>query len=210
MALTCFICERRAEDAQEIPSDVSPESEDHLKKWLDAIGEADGDTLAQLSLCSHHFSQACSAGLILVDNAIPTLELAPTSSDPIAKAAEMDRSSPQREPETERSPSPLLHSQSSSIKRPIITKGRRIHMLPEEEMKEIQPIKYVRYLKSVNWDEISKVPTEAKIVWEVAMEELKENNDKIKHLQAQVRQLSATVQKLKNALKRKRRANAFR
>lgn len=78
-------------------------------------------------------------------------------------------------------------------------------------MKKMQPIKYVRYLKSVNWDEISKVPAEAKIVWEVAMEELKEDNDKIKHLQAHVRQLTATVQKLKNALKtRKRIANAFR
>lgn len=78
-------------------------------------------------------------------------------------------------------------------------------MLPEEEMREA-PIKYVRHLKSVNWDEISKVPAEAKIVWEVAMEELKEDNDKIKHLQAHVRQLSATVQKLKNALKTRGRA----
>lgn len=87
-------------------------------------------------------------------------------------------------------------------------------MLPKEEMKKVQPIKYVRHLKSVNWDEIWKVPAEAKIVWEVAMEELKEDNDKIKHLQAHVRQLSATVQKLKNALKTRKSsatsANAFR
>lgn len=84
-------------------------------------------------------------------------------------------------------------------------------MLSKEEMKE-QPIKYVRYLKHVNWDEISKVPEEAKIVWEVAMEELKEDNDKIKHLQAHVHQLNATVQKLKNALKTRRRrtSNSFR
>lgn len=85
-------------------------------------------------------------------------------------------------------------------------------MLPEEETRQAQPIKYVRYLKSVNWDEISRVPAEAKIVWEVAMEELKEDNDKIKHLQAHVRQLNATVQKLKGALKTRRgttSANAF-
>jgi len=86
-------------------------------------------------------------------------------------------------------------------------------MLTKEDIKE-QPIKYVRHLKSVNWDEISKVPAEAKIVWEVAMEELKENNDNIKHLQAHIRQLSATVQKLKNALKTRKEnatsANTFR
>jgi len=83
-------------------------------------------------------------------------------------------------------------------------------MLTKEDIKE-QPTKYVRHLKSVNWDEIWKVPAEAKIVWEVAMEELKENNDNIKHLQAHIRQLSATVQKLKNALKtRKRDATTFR
>lgn len=80
-------------------------------------------------------------------------------------------------------------------------------MLSKEEMKE-QPIKYVRYLKHVNWDEISKVPEEAKIVWEVAMEELKEDNDKIKDLQAHVRQLSVTVQKLKNALKLRQRTTS--
>lgn len=78
-------------------------------------------------------------------------------------------------------------------------------MLSDEEMRETQPIKYVRFLKSVNWDEISKVPGEAKIVWEVAMEELKEDNEKIKHLQAHVRQLTATVLKLKNALKKTRK-----
>jgi len=86
-------------------------------------------------------------------------------------------------------------------------------MLTKEDMKE-QPIKYVRYLKSVNWDEISKVPAEAKIVWEVAMEELKENNDNIKHLQAHIRQLSAIVQKLKNELKTRKgdatSANTYR
>lgn len=81
-------------------------------------------------------------------------------------------------------------------------------MLSKEEMKE-QPSKYVRHLKSVNWDEISKVPAEAKIVWEVAMEELKEDNDKIKHLQAHVCHLRTTVQKLKNALKT-RGNSAFR
>jgi len=74
-------------------------------------------------------------------------------------------------------------------------------MLSDEEMKEMQPIKYVRYLKNVDWDEISKMPEEAKIVWEVAIEELKENNDKIRYLQAHVRQLGTTVQRLKNALK---------
>jgi len=85
------------------------------------------------------------------------------------------------------------------------SRGRRIHMLSDEEMKEMQPIKYVRYLKNVDWDEISKMPEEAKIVWEVAIEELKENNDKIRHLQAHVRQLGTTVQRLKNALKANKR-----
>ncbi|XP_012528034.1 uncharacterized protein LOC105832010 [Monomorium pharaonis] len=194
--MSCYVCEqRRSEGAQEIPSDVSIEDEDHLKKCFEAIGKAHEEVLTQLSLCSHHFSQACSAGLILTNNAAPTL--APTSSDSIAKAAEVDRSSPQRESDSEQSPSPLS---PFPIRRPIITRGRRTRMLPQEEV-EIQPFKHVRYLKSVNWDEISKVPGEAKIVWEVAMEELKENNDKIKHLQAQVHQLSAIVQKLKNTLK---------
>ncbi|XP_011697212.1 PREDICTED: uncharacterized protein LOC105455524 isoform X2 [Wasmannia auropunctata] len=179
--------------------DRFPEDEDCWKKWLNAIGEANGDVLAQLSLCSRHFSQACSSGLILVDNAVPTSELAPTSFGSIAKATGTDRLSPQREPEVRRSS--LLRSLPSSIKRPTITRGRRVHMLSKEEMKEMPPIKYVRYLKNVNWDEIWKVPEEAKIVWEVAMEELKEDNDKIKHLQAHVRQLSVTIQKLKNALK---------
>lgn len=78
-------------------------------------------------------------------------------------------------------------------------------MLSDEEMRETQPIKYVRFLKNVNWDEISKVPGEAKIVWEVAMEELKEDNEKIKHLQSHARQLNATVLKLKNALKTRRK-----
>lgn len=78
-------------------------------------------------------------------------------------------------------------------------------MLSKEELKEVQPIRYVRYLKNVNWDEISKVPEEAKIVWEVAMEKLKENNGKIKDLQAYVRQLSVTIQKLKKTLKRNKR-----
>lgn len=84
-------------------------------------------------------------------------------------------------------------------------------MLSDEEMKEMQPQKYVRYLKSVNWDEISKLPAEAKIVWEVAMEELKEGNDKIKNLQAHVGQLKSTVRKLKTILKvrmNKQKANA--
>lgn len=79
-------------------------------------------------------------------------------------------------------------------------------MLSEEEMKEIQPIKYVRSIKSVNWDEISKVPAEAKIAWEVAMEELKENNDEIKNLQTQVHQLNATISKLKKVLKERKMA----
>lgn len=74
-------------------------------------------------------------------------------------------------------------------------------MLSEEEMKQAQPIKYVRSIKSINWDEISKVPAEAKIAWEVAMEELKENKDKIKSLEAQVHQLNATISKLKKVLK---------
>lgn len=74
-------------------------------------------------------------------------------------------------------------------------------MLSDEEIQEMQPMKYVRYLKSVNWDEISKVPAEAKIAWEVAMEELKEGNDKIKHLQAHVCHLKTTVRKLEAALK---------
>ncbi|XP_071577767.1 uncharacterized protein [Temnothorax nylanderi] len=211
-SMSCFLCRQHSEDAQEIPSDIFPENKNRWKKWLDAISETNEDVPAQLSLCSHHFSQACSAGFILMDNAVPTLELAPTScTDSIAKAAEVDRSSPQREPETERPSSPILRSLPSSIRRPTITRGRRVHMLPKEEMKE-QPIKYVRYLKSVNWDEISKVPAEAKIVWEVAMEELKEDNDNIKHLQAQVRQLTVTVQKLKNVLKTRKRSatSAFR
>ncbi|KYQ60202.1 hypothetical protein ALC60_00609 [Trachymyrmex zeteki] len=155
----------------------------------------------------HHFSQACSTGLILIDNATntsPTLEPTPIFSKSIAKATEIDRSSPQREPETKRSPTSLLHS-LPPIRRPTITRDRRIHMLSKEELKEVQPIRYVRYLKNVNWDEISKVPEEAKIVWEVAMEKLKENNGKIKDLQAYVRQLSVTIQKLKKTLKRNKR-----
>lgn len=102
-----------------------PEDENRWKQWLDAIGETNEDVPSQLSLCSRHFSQACSAGLILMDNIVPisTLELPPTSSDSIAKAAKVDRSSPKIEPKTKRSPSPLLlGSLSSSIKRPIITK----------------------------------------------------------------------------------------
>lgn len=82
-------------------------------------------------------------------------------------------------------------------------------MLSEEEMRKMQPMKYVRYLKSVDWDEISKIPDEAKIVWEVAMEELKEGYDKIKLLQANVRRLKATMRNLRAALKaRTRRAAA--
>jgi len=80
-------------------------------------------------------------------------------------------------------------------------------MLSEEEMKEIQPIKYVRSVKSVNWDEISKVPAEAKIAWEVAMEELKENNDEIKNLQAQAHQLNASILQLKKMLKARKLIN---
>lgn len=74
-------------------------------------------------------------------------------------------------------------------------------MLSDEEIRQMQPMKYVRYLKSVNWDEISKMPAEAKIAWEVAMEELKEGNDKIKHLQTYVCHLKTTVRKLEAALK---------
>ncbi|XP_011864178.1 PREDICTED: uncharacterized protein LOC105560044 [Vollenhovia emeryi] len=147
------------------------------------------------------------------NNVIPTSEPAATSSDSIASAAAVDRSSPQREPETKRPPSPLLRSLPSSVRRPIISRGRPVHMLSKEQMKA-QPIKYVRYLKNVNWDEVSKDPGEAKIVWEVAMEELKADYDKIKNLQAHVRQLSVTIQKFKNALKARQRraifANAFR
>lgn len=83
-----------------------PEDEARWKKWLDAIGQANEGVLAQLSLCSRHFSQACSADFILMDNADPTLELAPISS--LAK--------PQRWN------SPLLHSLPSSIRRPTITR----------------------------------------------------------------------------------------
>lgn len=83
-------------------------------------------------------------------------------------------------------------------------------MLSDEEMKAMQPIKYVRYLKNVNWDEIWKVPEEAKIVWEVAMEELKEDNDKIRCLQAHVRQLNTTIQRLKNVLKTNRKSDRRR
>lgn len=97
-----------------------PEDEVRWKKWLDAIDQANEGVLVQLSLCSRHFSQACSADFILVDNADPTLELAPTSS--LAKAAEVERSPLQREPETERLPSPLLRSLPSSIRRPTITR----------------------------------------------------------------------------------------
>lgn len=82
-------------------------------------------------------------------------------------------------------------------------------MLSDEEIQEMKPMKQVRYLKNVNWDEISKLPSEAKIVWEVAMEELKEGNDKIKHLQAHIRHLKATVRKLEAVLKaRTKRAAA--
>ncbi|XP_011647913.1 uncharacterized protein LOC105434040 [Pogonomyrmex barbatus] len=210
MATNCFLCEQRSEDAQEKSSNVFVQDEDRWKKWLEAISKADDDVLAHLSLCLPHFSEACSAGLILTNNVIPSLKLVPSSSNSIAKAAEIDRSSPQRKPETERSSS-LERSPTLSSNKSIVRRGRRVHMLTEDEMKEMPPIKYVRNLKDVNWDEISKVPEEAKIVWEVAMEELKEDNDTIKHLQAHIRQLTITVQKLKNALKtRQRRANALR
>ncbi|KAL6258716.1 hypothetical protein P5V15_010666 [Pogonomyrmex californicus] len=210
MATNCFLCEQRSEDAREKPSNVFVQDEDRWKKWLEAISKADDDVLAHLSLCLPHFSEACSAGLILTNNVIPSLKLVPSSSNSIAKAAEVDRSSPQRKPETERSSS-LERSPTLSSNKSIMRRGRRVHMLTEDEMKEMPPIKYVRNLKDVNWDEISKVPEEAKIVWEVAMEELKEDNDTIKHLQAHIRQLTITVQKLKNALKtRQRRANALR
>ncbi|KAL0102241.1 hypothetical protein PUN28_018643 [Cardiocondyla obscurior] len=55
------------------------------------------------SLCSCHFSQAYSAGFIPIDNAVRLWnwrQLSPTRSR--QKATEVDRSSPQREPETVR------------------------------------------------------------------------------------------------------------
>ncbi|XP_070153912.1 THAP domain-containing protein 1-like [Polyergus mexicanus] len=185
MATSCILCEQRSEDAHEISFHAFPEGEeDHRKSWLDAIGKTNAEVPAQSSLCSRHFSQSCLTGSSLMDNAVPTMQLEPYIS------TGDDR--PQEESETE-----LF----VPITRPTVSKGRRIHMLSDEEMKETRPIKYVRFLKNVNWDEISKVPAEAKIVWEVAMEELKEDNEKIKHLQAHARQLNATVLKLKNALK---------
>ncbi|XP_029160811.1 THAP domain-containing protein 1-like [Nylanderia fulva] len=184
MATSCILCEQRSENAHDISFHTFPENEDHRKRWLDAIGKTNAEVPAKSSLCSRHFSQNCFINSSLIDNAVPTLQLEPYCS------TEEDR--PQENSETE-----LF----MPISRPTITKGRRIHMLSDEEMKNTQPIKYVRFLKSVNWDEISKVPAEAKIVWEVAMEELKEDNEKIKHLQAHVRQLNATILKLKNALK---------
>ncbi|EFN85110.1 uncharacterized protein LOC105182672 isoform X2 [Harpegnathos saltator] len=139
---------------------------------------------AQSCLCSRHFPQDCYANAILKDDALPSLELGLT--DPTSNA-EVDG-----KPGTQLSP--------PQIARPIIRRPRT-RMLSDEEIQKMQPIKYVRYLKSVNWDEISKLPTEAKIVWEVAMEELKEGNDKIKHLQAHVRHLKTTVRKLEAVLK---------
>ncbi|KAL6426784.1 hypothetical protein ACFW04_009249 [Cataglyphis niger] len=188
MAMSCILCEQRSEDANEISFHAFPENENHRKSWLDAIGKTNTEVPAESSLCSRHFSQSCFTGSSLRDNTVPTLQLEPYFS------AEEGRS--QEESETEL---------SAPITRPTVSKGRRIHMLSDEEMKEMQPIKYVRFLKSVNWDEISKVPAEAKIVWEVAMEELKEDNEKIKHLQAHARQLNATVLKLKNALKTRKK-----
>ncbi|XP_072747071.1 THAP domain-containing protein 1-like [Anoplolepis gracilipes] len=188
MTTSCILCERRSEDAHEISFHAFPKNENLRKRWLDAIGKTNVEVPAQSSLCSRHFSQSCFTDSNLMDDAVPTLKLAPYFS------AEEDRS--QEESETD-----LF----MPITRPIVSKGRRIHMLSDEEMKEPQPTKYVRFLKSVNWDEISKVPAEAKIVWEVAMEELKEDNEKIKHLQAHARQLNATILKLKNVLKTRKK-----
>ncbi|XP_032683931.1 uncharacterized protein LOC116850128 isoform X2 [Odontomachus brunneus] len=183
----CVLCKQRRNYAQGISFHVFPTDMERRKKWLNAIGKSGKGIPAQSCLCSRHFSQNCYTGSILKDDAIPTLD--PESADSTLDAGtEKDQS---QQPEKQSCP---------QIARPIIRRPR-IRMLSDEEIQEMQPMKYVRYLKSVNWDEISKVPAEAKIAWEVAMEELKEGNDKIKHLQAHVCQLKTTVRKLEAALK---------
>ncbi|XP_067213471.1 uncharacterized protein [Linepithema humile] len=143
------------------------------------------------------------------DDALPSTEPEPHSSGTIVKITENEDQLTSEESDNEPSqPPPWSGPLPWPVTRPIIKKGRRRHMLSEEEMKEIQPIKYVRSIRSVNWDEISKVPAEAKIAWEVAMEELKENNDEIKHLHAQVHQLNATILKLKKVLKARKMITA--
>ncbi|XP_014488676.1 PREDICTED: uncharacterized protein LOC106751915 [Dinoponera quadriceps] len=182
---SCILCNRKrnSEGTPRISFHAFPEDEEYRKKWLDAIGKA--EIPVHSYLCSRHFPPSYFVSSTLKDDAIPALELGPTSD------AEQNRS---QQPRTK------LSLSSAQVARPIIRRPRT-RMLPDEEIQKMQPVKYVRYLKSVNWDEIAKVPSEAKIAWEVAMEELKEGYDKIKHLQAHVSHLKTTARKLETVLK---------
>ncbi|XP_026828976.1 THAP domain-containing protein 1 [Ooceraea biroi] len=210
MVTKCFLCGQCIEDAQGISFYTFPEDGDHRKRWLEAIGKTDAEVPVHSRLCSRHFPQDCFTDSILMDDATPILQLEPTYFNLITDTSEEKKEEQKEEEQEEKEPEtePLRSSSQcvSTVMRPTIRKGRRIHMLSDEEMKEMQPIKYVRYLKNVNWDEISKVPEEAKIVWEVATEELKEDNDKIRRLQAHVRQLNTTIQGLKTVLKANRKS----
>ncbi|RLU17701.1 hypothetical protein DMN91_009937 [Ooceraea biroi] len=202
--------ERRHEQEPVTKKRKFPEDGDHRKRWLEAIGKTDAEVPVHSRLCSRHFPQDCFTDSILMDDATPILQLEPTYFNLITDTSEEKKEEQKEEEQEEKEPEtePLRSSSQcvSTVMRPTIRKGRRIHMLSDEEMKEMQPIKYVRYLKNVNWDEISKVPEEAKIVWEVATEELKEDNDKIRRLQAHVRQLNTTIQGLKTVLKANRKS----
>lgn len=103
-----------------------PEDEDYRKKWLEAIGKTDAEVPVHSILCSRHFREDCFIDSILMDDAIPMLELKPTHYiDLIAETSKQKKKEKKKEKEEKELGNELLRSSSecaSSVMRPTIRK----------------------------------------------------------------------------------------